>query len=252
MTPQRMLLVNSNPDFCRQLQDHLTTGGWKVMETSDGAIAIDLARRHQPDVILLELSLRGSGSETVARALKLDPLTCSIPIVVMSSAEGSAGGLEPWAADVLAVTATFPVLLAKVQYVLSRHRTQKPFVLVVDDEPDLVEILTALLNERGFAASGALNGLEALEVLRSVQPDAILLDLDMPKMNGWEFLYRLKANAGLRPVKIVILTGKDQSADDRRQGLMLGASDYLLKPCAPDEIIRAIQTALGTPAGGLP
>jgi two-component system KDP operon response regulator KdpE len=143
-----------------------------------------------------------------------------------------------------------PALAAKLQHVLAKQKRHLPSVLVVDDEPDLVEILTDVLHEQGFAASGALNGREAQEVLRAVIPDAILLDLDMPQVNGWEFLTQLRTRTELDGVRVVILTGKDQSPHDRARGLSLGASAYLLKPCPVDEIIRALETALHRPEGG--
>jgi CheY-like chemotaxis protein len=241
---QTLLITDATSQIRQRLRRDLEASGWSVIETESGSDAVELATRHVPDLILLDVSLAGADSETVARTLKWDPVTCAIPIVVLSTIDRSDEQLEPWAADILPPTATVPALAAKLQHVLAKQKLHKPYVLVVDDEPDLVEILTAVLGERGFPASGALNGREALEVLRAVKPDVILLDLDMPQINGWEFLIQLRASAELEKIRVVILTGKDQSLEDRKRGLSLGASDYLVKPCPVDDIIRALETAL--------
>lgn len=245
MPAQTMLIIHHDPQFRQRLRTSLQDHSWSTLEADHGTAALDLAARRHPDVILLDAALPTPGADVVAKQLKTDPMTCVIPIIAVSTTERAHGYLEPWAVDAMTPITTVPVLLAKFQRVLAYQKRSKPFVLVVDDEPDLVEILTAFLQERGFAASGAANGAEAMDVARTVRPDAILLDLDMPQINGWEFLYRMKVDAGLRHVRVVILTGKDQSPADRQQGLSLGASEYLLKPCPPEEIARALHAALG-------
>jgi len=243
-------VVNADPHVRRRIREDVDARHWLVVEAATGADAVELAKRHVPDLILMDVSLAGVDGEQVAWTLKWDPVTCTIPIIMMSTSERSDEQLESWAADSLPPTATVPALAAKLQHVLAKQKLHQPYVLVVDDEPDLVEILTAVLTEQGFAASGCLNGREALEILRTVKPDAILLDLDMPQINGWELLAQLREHRGLEQIRVVILTGKDQSPEDRQRGLSLGASGYLLKPCQVDDIIRALQTALATPPGG--
>lgn len=250
MEGHKLLIVDDDQRIREQLHQALEAHHWTVVEASNGADAMALAKQEAPDVILLDVSLPGLTSEVVANQLKLDALTCAIPIVILTTVEHSNGLLEPWAADAVRPTAAVPALLAKLEHVLAKQKRRRPYVLVVDDEPDLVEILTAVLNERGFAASGASNGSEALEIIRAVAPDAILLDLDMPQVNGWQVLAQLRAGRGLGNIRVVILTGKDQSREDQQRGRSLGASDYLLKPCAPDEIIRALQLALKAPPSG--
>jgi len=244
-----LLVVDEDPGVRQRLRQDLEPCHWHVMEAANGADAVALATHHVPDLILLDGSLAEADSETIVKTLKWDPVTCTIPIILLSTVERSTEQLEPWAADTLAPAMTAPALAAKLQHVLAKQKLRQPYVLVVDDEPDLVEILTAVLAEHGFAASGAANGREALEVLHAVQPDAILLDLDMPQINGWDVLAQLRGHRDLEQVRVVILTGKDQSPEDRTRGLSLGASDYLLKPCPVDQIIRALQTALSPPEG---
>ena len=244
MADHTILIVDDNAEVRARLRKELEAHGWSVLESSAELDASELAKQRAPDLIIMNASLSGLRAEIVARMLKLDPITCSIPIVAMTVTDIDQIRPKPWAADTIKPDASLPVIMAKLEHALAKQRTQKPYVLVVDDEPDFVEILTAFLTEGGFAASGALDGREALEVVHSVQPDAILLDLDMPHVDGWEFLARLKTNKSLEHIRVVILTGHAKSHADEQRGKEMGASAYLMKPCDFQDVIKAIQTSL--------
>ncbi len=246
MVHRKILIIDDDAASRTRFREALEAHGWSVTDTPKQATAVELARQHTPDLILLDASRTGFQTEEVAKQLKLDPLTCRIPIIVITAVNRPQGSLEPWAADAVLTNVHAPILIAILQRTLAQRSFAKPFVLVVDDEPDLVEILTALLNERGFSASGASDGAEALEIIRSVRPDVILLDLEMPRVTGWEVLQQIKTNHGWKDIGVVILTGKHQTLEERRQGKAWGATEYLLKPCSPEDIVRAIQSTLKT------
>jgi len=109
------------------------------------------------------------------------------------------------------------------------------FVLVVDDDEDLRECLATALRSRGFDVRTAANGLEALDELRHADelPFAILLDLEMPVMSGWELLTELACDAVLADIPVVILSG----AADRFSGM---AAAVLRKPASVSEVARAL------------
>jgi len=114
-------------------------------------------------------------------------------------------------------------------------------VLIVDDDDDIREILAETLVDRGFEVATAINGRDALEVLRSmaVRPSVILLDLMMPIMSGWEFCeYRVKSSV-LSKVPVIIITAR------RAVTPPVGVSDVLLKPFDGDELQRAIAKVVG-------
>lgn len=238
-----VLLVADREAMRQRLGTALAARGWRVAEACRGPDAVEQAKRAGVDVILLDVS-GGAQGEATARLLKLDPVTCRLPIVVLSAVERPDGRREPWAVDAACATAPCPTIAASLARAAAHAHGPKPFVLVVDDEADLVEILTSMLEQEGFAASGALDGQEALEVVRTVTPDVLLLDLDMPRVNGWQVLEELRERKVLEHIRVVILTGREQTLDAKQRGLRLGASDYLLKPCEPDAIVRALRAAL--------
>ncbi|WP_283703592.1 response regulator transcription factor [Corynebacterium diphtheriae] len=114
-------------------------------------------------------------------------------------------------------------------------------VLVVDDEPNIVELLKVSLKFQGFEVETAQSGLEALEKARSFQPDAFILDVMMPGMDGYELLPKLRADGFEGPV--LYLTAKD-AVEHRIHGLTIGADDYVTKPFSLEEVITRLRVIL--------
>ena len=114
-------------------------------------------------------------------------------------------------------------------------------VLVVDDEPNIVELLTVSLKFQGFNVRSANSGTEALRIAREINPEAYILDVMMPGMDGFELLAKLRAEGLDGPV--LYLTAKD-SVDQRIHGLTIGADDYVTKPFSLEEVITRLRVIL--------
>ena len=116
--------------------------------------------------------------------------------------------------------------------------TVKQFrVLVVDDESRILNFLSSKLRASGYEVLTASNGVEALEQVQAEEPDLVVLDVLMPKKDGFETLKELRT---FSPVPTIILSAKGTNAD-KVKGLSLGADDYLAKPFSPDELIARIE-----------
>ncbi len=102
-------------------------------------------------------------------------------------------------------------------------------VLVVDDEPDVLALLTLMLKSQGYNVITAVDGQEALEKARKEAPDLILLDVMLPKMDGYKVARMLKFDENFSHIPIILLTAKIQEKD-RQTGLEMGANDYMTKP----------------------
>ena len=114
-------------------------------------------------------------------------------------------------------------------------------VLVVDDEPNIVELLTVSLKFQGFEVATATSGLQALEVAPEFKPDAFILDVMMPGMDGFELLPKLRSLGFEGPV--FFLTAKD-AVEHRIHGLTIGADDYVTKPFSLEEVITRLRVIL--------
>jgi two-component system, OmpR family, response regulator len=122
-----------------------------------------------------------------------------------------------------------------------------PRLLVVDDEPNIVELLSASLRYAGFEVSSALSGREAIDKVRSKAPDLVLLDVLMPGVDGLSVVRQLRGN-GIE-VPVLFLTAKD-AHEDRIAGLTLGADDYVTKPFSLAEVIARIHAILRRAGNG--
>ncbi len=123
-------------------------------------------------------------------------------------------------------------------------------LLLVDDEPNIVELLSASLRYAGFEVATAVNGTEALKVAREFRPDLLVLDVMMPGLDGFDVIRRLRSTGDRLPV--LFLTARD-ATEDKVTGLTLGGDDYVTKPFSLEEVlarIRAILRRNGVPTNG--
>jgi two-component system phosphate regulon response regulator PhoB len=118
-----------------------------------------------------------------------------------------------------------------------------PTILVVDDEPPIRELVRFTLEDEQIRVLEAGDGMRALEVAQASRPDLILLDVQMPRLDGLEVCRRLRADAALAGTRIVMLTAAGQDAD-RARGLAAGADEYLTKPFSPLALFTLVRSLL--------
>jgi DNA-binding response OmpR family regulator len=116
-------------------------------------------------------------------------------------------------------------------------------VLVVDDHPDAINILTIILQQGGYDTVTAKDGIEALQKIHDESPDLVLLDVMMPKMDGYEVCREVKANPETKQIPIIMLSAKTDTAS-KEKGYQLGAADYVVKPINPSEILNKVKEYL--------
>ena len=118
-----------------------------------------------------------------------------------------------------------------------------PTILVVDDEPPILELVRYTLEDEQIRVLEAADGVQALEVAHAARPDLILLDVQMPRLDGLEVCRRLRGDTALGGTRIVMLTAAGQDAD-RARGLAAGADDYLTKPFSPLALFTLVRSLL--------
>ncbi|HEY2637382.1 MAG TPA: response regulator transcription factor, partial [Solirubrobacteraceae bacterium] len=125
--------------------------------------------------------------------------------------------------------------------------TTTPRVLIIEDDPNVAEVVTRYLEREGYAVESADDGLEGLERALADPPDLVVLDLMLPALSGLEVCRRLRAKV---PVPVIMLTARGEEVD-RIAGLELGADDYVAKPFSPRELTARVKAVLRRAAGGL-
>ena len=122
--------------------------------------------------------------------------------------------------------------------------SQKAKVLIVDDEPNNVDFLEQALEDTGYQLITAANGQEALTKIQSERPDLILLDLNMPVMDGFTVLAKLKEDPDLRDTPVIIISSEQESKSVVK-GIKQGAEDYLTKPVNAALLVKKVKEFLG-------
>jgi DNA-binding response OmpR family regulator len=126
----------------------------------------------------------------------------------------------------------------------SAPEREQPVVLAADDDEDILALVTFRLERSGYTVLQARDGAEALELARAERPDLAVLDVMMPKMDGFELTRRLRAEEATSRMPIILLTARAQDADVEA-GFDAGADDYIRKPFSPQELRSRVQAILG-------
>jgi DNA-binding response OmpR family regulator len=116
-------------------------------------------------------------------------------------------------------------------------------ILIAEDERDIRELVSFSLQFGGFTVVQAANGAEAVEYAQKEMPDLILMDVRMPKMTGYEACRQMKTMESVREIPVVFLSAKGQESEIQT-GMEVGAEEYILKPFAPDELVKQVQAVL--------
>jgi CheY-like chemotaxis protein/anti-sigma regulatory factor (Ser/Thr protein kinase) len=217
LTPAQMkgkkalLAIDDDPNVLILLRENLEEEEYYVVGALSGEEGVRKAKEIQPFAITLDILMPHKDGWEVLNDLKADPATRDIPIIVLSIIDNRELGFSLGASDYLVKPVEKETILAAL-----KRATRVPAnrVLVVDDEPAAVDLITQLLQDEGYHVKGVYSGEEALGALAEEQPDIILLDLLMPDMDGFEVIERLKANQDWRDIPIVVVTAKDLTDTD--------------------------------------
>ncbi len=238
-----VLVVEDDPAAADLVVAELELGDYAVEVTATGEDALERARRSRPAVICLDITLAGDlDGWDVLGALKADPETASIPILVCTGGNGRDNAAALGASDFL----TKPFSAKRLRDALVRLLPPADGnVLAVDDDPAVRALITEALAEIGVEVREAADGEEALAKVAARNPDAIVLDLVMPRVDGFEVLERLQSDPATRSIPVIVLTARRLSQKERNQ-LSSRAVALLMKSAySGDELRRLVREAVG-------
>ena len=242
---QTVLVIDDDPNVRDLLSRHLDKSGYRVATASAGPDGLKRARELRPDAITLDVLMPGMDGWAVLAALKDDEALSDIPVIMVSMLDDRSLGYSLGAADYL----TKPVEHARLLSVLHKHCPAKGpgQVLIIEDDAATREMIRRMLNKAGWPTAEAENGLIGLERLAEAAPAAILLDLMMPEMDGFEFLARLRKKQAWQAIPVIVVTAKTLSAADHKR---LKGSVEMLVEKGGDEIgtiLSSLQKMLPAP-----
>jgi signal transduction histidine kinase/DNA-binding response OmpR family regulator len=241
-----ILVVDDDRDAADLVRRQLEDSGYRVPVLGSGRSVEAWAEERRPDLILLDLILPDIGGLDVLRALKENPVTADIPVVVQTIVPDDGTAWELGAVEYLTKPVGREDLLRSVEKAL----TWQGRALIVEDDPDTVGLLEATMRQIGFTPLVAADGYEALTMTRRYRPDLILLDLRLPGMDGYEALTHLKRDAVTQTIPIIAISAHVADTDQERKRLLaLGAAAFLAKPFSIGDLLDEIEAAL-QPASG--
>ncbi len=209
---QTVLIIDDDPVFRGALAEDLRAEGYRVLEARGGREGLDMAFEHRPSSIVLDIVMPDLEGWSVLKELKSDARTEQIPVVLATVMASKDLAEALGATDVLSK----PIDRQSLIDLLSRHLRAGSGgeILVVDDDPATRELLSRELGRAGWRVAEATNGREAVAMLEHRRPMAILLDLMMPTMNGFQFLDAIRDRPDRTDIPVVVLTAKDLSQEE--------------------------------------
>lgn len=206
-----VLIIEDNPLASDLLAKWLSEAGYQVFTAESGEEGIQKAQELNPSVITLDIKLPQMDGWQVLYRLKKIEKTKHIPVVISSIVEDKEFGLSLGAVDYI----TKPISRKELLERISKIKPPTKRVLVVDDNPQDVELIEETLKFEGFEVLKAYNGVEGLKKAREENPDLVLLDLLLPDIDGFDITRLLRADESTRALPIIIFTAKELTPRDK-------------------------------------
>jgi PAS domain S-box-containing protein len=241
----KILVVEDDRDLALLLRRQLESEGYRVLLATKGEDALWLAREAQPQLITLDIMLPDVDGFTVLEQLKENPLTSGIPVVIVSVLTDAEKGYALGAVDYVVKPFEEPELLEVVQNALLSLGESAPHrIVVADDDPEVLALLDEALTLHGYQVWTASDGQEALERVRECEPDLILLDTQMPVVDGYDVIRELKGDESTRPIPVIAITASPVDKErDRVRVLGMEVDQYVTKPLSIEMLIQEIKKA---------
>ncbi|MGA9393172.1 MAG: PAS domain S-box protein [Candidatus Sulfotelmatobacter sp.] len=212
LTPLVLVVDNEAPS--RELLGSYLEPEYRIAMAESGADALKKALQLRPDAITLDVLMPGSdGFETLA-ALRKNPETADIPVIILSIVDQKQVGFALGAADYLIKPVRKLALLESIQRHVPSPGDDDSSILLVDDDPKALELLEETLRSAGYEVQSVRSGARALEVLANKTVGAILLDLLMPGMDGFQVIRSVRQNPACKALPILVMTAKTLSQDE--------------------------------------
>jgi signal transduction histidine kinase/CheY-like chemotaxis protein len=231
-----VLLIDDDPAVRDVFGRYLSKEGYDVRQAADGKSGLELARAVKPAVIILDVMMPGMDGWAVLGELKNDPELRPVPVIMATLLDDREFGYTLGAQEYL----TKPVERDRLLSIV-RNYLRKGSVLVVEDDPATREMLQRTLEKESLQVRTAENGRIALDRIGEEIPGAVLLDLMMPEMDGFEFLRVLRARPEWRDIPVVVLTAKELTSEDRRALEGLVAKILQKNACGKEDLLREVR-----------
>ncbi len=210
-----VLVIDDDPAVGDLMARVLDREGFRVDYASGGEMGLAKARSSRPDAITLDVMMPGMDGWSVLSALKADPALSSIPVILVSFLDDKNLGYALGAHEYLSK----PIDRSRLAAVLKSHHRggSAALALVVDDDPNARAMVRQILEKEGWSVVEAEDGSEGLKQAEHARPDLVVLDLTMPRLDGFDFAAEFRLRPEGEGVPILVMTARDLSAEDQQR-----------------------------------
>ncbi len=264
MEKPRILYVEDDPKSRLIIRKLLENAGCEVYEAADGREGIQKALKLNPDVILMDIMLPQMNGIEATRKLKETKETSKIPIIALTAKAMArdrekilASGCDEYIAKPMDISLLLQTLSKLLKKELSLKPQKSPqrkekapkalfsgTLLVVDDSLRNLRVLEKVFSSEGYRVLTAANGKAALEILRENKVDAIISDIVMPLMDGYQLCYEVMKNSKTRDIRFTFYSSHFSNEDEIEFGLNLGADCYMVRPLETKKLIDLVRNVL--------
>lgn len=238
----KVLVVDRDPEIATLIETYLRKRGYETLVAHSARDALRLAVAEKPRVITLDVMLDDIDGFELLQMLKDAPETMNIPVLVLSIVCDEGRSCRLGAANYLEKPIDQDRLARVIDDLVGAQSS--PCVLVVDDDKDIVKVLSRSLKSKGFSTVCAYDGREAMVALRQVHVDIVLLDLRMPEVDGYQVIQQVKTDEALKDIPIVVMTA--HRIDRDRIDILNMASGQVAKPFSPEELAERVEALLSS------
>ncbi len=238
-----VLAIDDDPQVISLYERYLNPQGYHVVALTDPAHARERILELKPYAVTLDIMMPGTDGWTVLTNLKADPETRIYPVIICSIMEQTDKGFSLGAADYLVK----PILEEEIVHALDCVNKNGDIheVLVIDDDPNDLRLMEKMLNQHGqYQPIVAEGGRAGWEAINARPPQAIILDIFMPEMDGFTILEKLRESSSLRDIPVLVVSGGGLTNEQQQQLANLGQRLITKGSLKEDELIASIETAL--------
>lgn len=217
MRKKRILVIDDDPDTLYLLQEDLDPLEFILTSALNGLEGLRLAREKQPDAILLDILMPGMDGWQILRDLKEDSATANIPVIMLTIVDKKPLGYQLGASAYLLKPLDAVEVRRTLNRVIAPALDRQKQVLVVDDDPNIADMVRQILPETDFSVESAPDGKAAIDLLATKKPDILLLDIIMPRMDGFGVIEKVRQNPDSCDLPIIVLSAKELSAEENRR-----------------------------------
>lgn len=248
--PRKVVIIDDDPNVSETVKSLLESGGYSAVAFTNDENIVEKVAAENPFLVLIDIQAADLNAVAVIRALKTDARTAHVPAIALSGLDVNevkrqcllAGATEYYAGSFTSETFLDELQGNIIKYEMNKIQRHAK-VLVADDDADLARLAMDNLKAEGFETVYAYDGVEAMRLIPREMPDLLLLDINMPRKDGYQVFKEVKADILLANIPVIIVTAR-ATTREKVFGLELGADDYITKPYDLEELVARVKMIL--------